>query len=152
MTAPTMQRVRRKKDLARLAFWRGLAEIEVPLAAFDRLKIDNADRSPNPRLDCLMRSIRAHGYSNRDPIEAQLGPRGHLFIEDGGHRLTAIRLLRRNWLSRLLFGRRCPGSVVMLVRDSPSAAEWRAARARKRAEKKLRRAGLREGIRPAATE
>ena len=102
---PGVQWVETATDLDHLEFYQDMAEIEVPVAALDRLPFKNEDRGDSVRLDEVMRSIRRDGYNNADPIIVRLGRRGRWVIVDGGHRLTAARRVSREVLTNL-FGRK----------------------------------------------
>jgi len=102
---PGVQWVETATDLDHLEFYQDMAEIEVPVAALDRLPFKNEDRGDSVRLDEVMRSIRRDGYNNADPIIVRLGRRGRWVIVDGGHRLTAARRVSREVLTNL-FGQK----------------------------------------------
>jgi ParB-like nuclease domain len=102
---PGVQWVETPADLEHVEFYEDMAEIEVPVAALNKLPFKNEDRGDSVRLDTVMRSIRRDGYNNAEPIIVRLGRRGRWVIVDGGHRLTAARRVSREILTNL-FGRK----------------------------------------------
>lgn len=127
---PGIQRVESVEDLANVVFVDDLAEIEVPVEAFDNLPLTNHHRADSDRLTRVTNSIRWHGYDNFDRITARLGRRGRLSIVNGGHRLTAARRVAKEWLPNLfkkkvttiqmlLFRTRNSGTLVGLPEDAP---------------------------------
>jgi hypothetical protein len=102
---PGVQWVETAADLDRVEFYEDMAEIEVPVAALDKLPFKNEDRGDSARLDIVMQSIRRDGYNNAEPIIVRLGRRGRWVIVDGGHRLTAARRVSKEILTNL-FGRK----------------------------------------------
>jgi hypothetical protein len=112
---PAVQWVESATDLDHLEFYQDMAEIEVPVAALDKLPFKNEDRGDSVRLDMVMRSIRRDGYNNAEPIIVRLGRRGRWVIVDGGHRLTAARRVSREILTNL-FGRKVKTIHFLLYR------------------------------------
>src|SRR5271170_23165 len=104
-TIPGVQWVESAADLDRVQFYDEMAEIEVPVAALDRLPFKNEDRGGSERLEPVIRSIRRHGYNNAVPVIVRLGRRGRWVIVDGGHRLTAARRVSAEFFTNL-FGRK----------------------------------------------
>ncbi len=99
---PGVQWVESATDLDRIQYFEDMAEIEVPVAALDKLPFKNEDRGDSYRLDAVMRSIRREGYNNAVPIIVRLGRRGRWVIVDGGHRLTAARRVSKEFFTNLL--------------------------------------------------
>lgn len=111
--APNVQQVRSVEDLDRIVFTDGVAAVEAPAELLRSIRFKNAKRIDGPRLDAVIRSIRARGYSPVDPIIARIGQKGKWVVVDGGHRLTALRRIGRSLWSRL-FGRTL-GNVYFLL-------------------------------------
>src|SRR5262249_698972 len=82
--SPGVQWVETAADLDHLEFYENMAEIEVPVAALDKLPFKNEDRGDSVRLDTVLRSIRRDGYNNAEPIIVRLGRRGRWVIVDAG--------------------------------------------------------------------
>jgi ParB-like nuclease domain len=112
---PSVQWVQSAADLDHVQFFEEMAEIEVPVAALDKLPFKNEDRGDSVRLEAVMRSIRRDGYNNAEPIIVRLGRRGRWVIVDGGHRLTAARRVSRELLTNL-FGQRVKTVHFLLYR------------------------------------
>ncbi len=110
---PPLSRVTKAEDLAAIQFVDGLAEVEVPVAHLDLLPLKHYKRYDSPRLTAVMRSIRAKGYSTLDPIICRIGARGRWIVIDGGHRLTAARLVSREFPT--LFWRTDLGDITFLL-------------------------------------
>lgn len=89
--APKVQYIQSEADLGRIDFHDDLAAVEVPIGLVDALPLKNWQRTPEPRLDRVMRSIRARGYVPTDPVICRIGMKGRWVVADGGHRLTAAR-------------------------------------------------------------
>lgn len=98
---PEIQRVERLEDLERIVFVDDTAKITVPIKSVDILPLKNEERTRDPRFKAVIRSIRRHGYDNFDPIVVRLGRRGRWVIVDGGHRLTAARIVAREFFTNL---------------------------------------------------
>lgn len=96
-----VQRVRTVDDLEHLSFTDGLAAVEVSFDLIDAVPLSNAERQPGPRLSRVVRSIRRRGYMPREPIVCRVGMKGRWVVTDGGHRLTAARIVAREWWSNL---------------------------------------------------
>jgi len=99
--APGVQYIDRAEKIDEIVFVDDLAAVEVPVALLDALPLRNDRRSMGPRLRALMRSIRREGYRPTEPIICRVGMKGRWVVVDGGHRLTAVRLLRDSWWSWL---------------------------------------------------
>ena len=99
---PEIQWVLSAKDLENIAFVDDIAKIQVPIKVVDQLPFKNEDRGDSARLREVVRSIRRNGYNNFDPIIVRLGRRGRWVIVDGGHRLTAARIVAREFWTNLL--------------------------------------------------
>ncbi len=98
-----MQYVMRRRDLAHIVFSEDLAMAMVHEAVLPAIAFKNAERADGPRLRRLMRLIRARGYVPTAPIICRIGQKGKWIVVDGGHRLTALRLLRdERWTTRLI--------------------------------------------------
>jgi ParB-like nuclease domain len=114
---PGVQWVERAADLDHIEFYEEMAEIEVPVSALAALPFKNEDRGESQRLHEVMRSIRRDGYNNADPIIVRLGRRGRWVIVDGGHRLTAVRRVSREFFTNL-FGQKVK-TVHFLLYKTP---------------------------------
>lgn len=110
---PGLQRIETVEDLRRIVFVEDMAEIEVPIEAFDHLPLQNAARADSERYRKVVSSIRWRGYDNFDRITARLGRRGRLSIVNGGHRLKAARQVAREWLPNLF--KRKVKTIQMIV-------------------------------------
>lgn len=110
---PPLSRITGPDDLATIQFIDGIAEVEVPVAKLDLLPLKHYKRYESPRLTSVMRSIRAKGYSTLDPIICRIGARGRWIVIDGGHRLTAARLVSREFPT--LFWRTDLGDITFLL-------------------------------------
>ncbi len=110
---PGLQRVETVEDLHNLVFVDDMAEVEIPIEAFDQLPLTNEHRVPSERLARVVSSIRWRGFDNFDRITARLGRRGRLSIVNGGHRLTAARKVAREWWPNLF--RRKVTTIQMIV-------------------------------------
>lgn len=96
MTRPSVPRVQyiaTESDLDRIEFTDGLAAVEVPVELLPKLPLSNDQRSDGPRLDRLVQSIRDRGYVPTAPIICRIGMKGRWVVTDGGHRLTAARIV-----------------------------------------------------------
>ncbi|MEO1264385.1 MAG: ParB N-terminal domain-containing protein [Pseudomonadota bacterium] len=116
---PGVQRVETEDDLRNVVFVDDMAEIEIPIAAFDTLPLTNAERIDSDRLRRVEASIRAHGYDNFDRIVARMGRRGRLSIVNGGHRLTAARNVARQFWPNL-FGEKVRTIHMFVFRTANS--------------------------------
>ncbi|MEL7049049.1 MAG: ParB N-terminal domain-containing protein [Pseudomonadota bacterium] len=116
---PKLHRVRDIADLARIEFVDGLAEVEVPIELVDQLPLKHDERNESPRLETVMRSIRAKGYSSLDPIVCRIGAKGRWVVIDGGHRLTAAqRVSKELWTN--IWGRDL-GDVTFFLYETDSS-------------------------------
>ncbi|MCP5432127.1 MAG: ParB N-terminal domain-containing protein [Alphaproteobacteria bacterium] len=112
---PKAQWVELPEDLSAIEFVEDVAHIIVPIEAVDRLPFKNEQRGDTERLRKLIRSIRRHGYNNFFPIVVRLGRRGRWVIVDGGNRLTAARIVSREFFTNL-FGRKVRDIYFILFR------------------------------------
>lgn len=112
---PGVQWVESVEDLENLEFYEEMAEIEVPVAALDRLPFKNEDRGTSERLEAVMRSIRRHGYNNAEPVIVRIGRRGRWVIVNGGHRVTAAKRVSQEFFTNL-FGAKVKTVHFLLFR------------------------------------
>lgn len=120
--APDVQYVRTVEELDRIEFVDGVAAVEAPAELLRHVRFKNQKRQKGPRLDAVMRSIRAHGYVPTDPIIARIGQKGKWVVVDGGHRLTALKRLADSFWSRL-FGRKLGNVYFLLFETERSRAK-----------------------------
>lgn len=125
LPAARIQYLRRAEDIDRIEFRDGLAAVEVPFELLDTLPLVNECRQPGPRLDRLVRSIRARGYSSPHPIVCRIGMKGRWVLVDGGHRITAARIVGRSCLANL-FERKVRTLYFLLF---TTAGSWKKVRA-----------------------
>ena len=112
-----IQWVRSASDLENLTFVDDIARIQVPISIVDELPFKNEDRGDSARLREVTRSIRRNGYNNFDPIIVRIGRRGRWVIVDGGHRLTAARIVAREFWTNLF--RRKVNTIYFLLFRTP---------------------------------
>lgn len=110
---PPLTRITRREDLAEITFVDDVAEVEVPVHLIGILPLKHHERLDSPRLDAVVRSIRRQGYSSLAPIVCKIGARGRWVVMDGGHRLTALRMVSRSLWTRLF--RRDLGDVTFVL-------------------------------------
>ncbi|SEA45370.1 ParB N-terminal domain-containing protein [Rubrimonas cliftonensis] len=111
-----MQYVMRRRDLGRIRFSADLAMVMVHEAVLPAIVFKNAERADGARLRRLMRLISARGYVPTAPIICRIGQKGKWIVVDGGHRLTALRLLREErWTTRLIWFFEFLGTPAALV-------------------------------------
>ncbi len=122
--APRVQVLRRIEDIERIEYTDGLAAVEVPVALLDELPLVNDARMDGPRLVRLMRSIRAKGFTPSDPVICRIGMKGRWVVVDGGHRLTAAKLIAREFWTNL-FGPKID-RIYFLLFTTPGS--WRKVR------------------------
>ncbi|MCI4665443.1 MAG: ParB/RepB/Spo0J family partition protein [Neomegalonema sp.] len=89
-----------------------------------KIRFKNAKRIGGPRLNAIVRSIRDRGYLPTDPIIARIGQKGKWVIVDGGHRLTALKLLLKSFWGRLM-GRKYGNVYFLLFETERSWAKMR---------------------------
>lgn len=119
-TAPTMQRVETVNDLHDLCFTDdGLAAVEVPFKLLDSLPLVGEERGAGPRLKAMVDVIRQRGYQSHDPIICRIGMKGRWVVVDGGHRITAARIVGNDLWARV-FGRRV-GMLYFLLFTTPES-------------------------------
>ncbi|MEM6905019.1 MAG: ParB N-terminal domain-containing protein [Pseudomonadota bacterium] len=112
-------RVREVADLERIPFRDGVAAVEVPAELLDELRFKNEVREDSARLRAVEASIRNRGFVPVDPIVARIGRKGKWVVVNGGHRLTAIRHVMRDWWANL-FGRKVRTVYFLLYADDLS--------------------------------
>ncbi len=88
-------------DLGRIRFVDGIAAVEVAWPLIRHIRFKNDVRECSPRLERVLSSIRANGFVPVDPIVAMIGQKGKWIVVDGGHRLTAARMVAEEWLTNL---------------------------------------------------
>ena len=120
--SPSVQYVRSAEDLEHIIFTDGVAAVEAPADLLRQIRFKNAKRKGGPRLDAVVRSIRDRGYVPVDPIIARIGQKGKWVVVDGGHRLTALKLLLKSFWSRL-FGRKFGNVYFLLFETERSRAK-----------------------------
>jgi len=99
---PRVQYIRKVQDLYDIRFSSdGLAAVEVPFRLLDTLPLVGEKREMGPRLAALVESIRRRGYMPTDPIICRIGMKGRWVVVDGGHRITAARIVGREFWSNL---------------------------------------------------
>jgi len=99
---PGVQWIEKPEDLDKVVFVDDLAEIEVPVEALHLMPFKNDFRGDDGRTALVAESIRSQGYNNLNPICLRLGRRGRWVVEDGGHRLTAARIVSSEFFTNLL--------------------------------------------------
>lgn len=116
---PKLNRIRSVDDLSKIEFVDGIAEVEVPVELLDSLPLKHDERNESPRLDAVMRSIKAKGYSSLDPIVCRIGALGRWVVIDGGHRLTAAQRVAKSFWNVLL--KRDLGDVTFILFETESS-------------------------------
>ncbi|MEL6196520.1 MAG: ParB/Srx family N-terminal domain-containing protein [Pseudomonadota bacterium] len=123
--APAMQRVQTVNDLYDIAFSQdGLAAVEVPFAMLPCLPLVGAERNVSPRLDAVVASMRRRGYQANDPIICRIGMKGRWVVVDGGHRITAARIVGEEFWANL-FGRHVRSLYFLLFTTPDSWSKLR---------------------------
>ncbi len=112
-----IQRIRRKRDLKTIRFLDGVAALEIHFSVVKRLKIKGDMRPRSHHVEQLVHSMREKGYVPFDPIVCRITRKGKLHVIDGGHRLTAARIVDREFWPNL-FSRKIR-TVYFLVFQSP---------------------------------
>ncbi|MEM6887132.1 MAG: ParB/RepB/Spo0J family partition protein [Pseudomonadota bacterium] len=74
----------------------------MPFDLLGELPIRDFERGDSARLNALKSSIRTKGWQPLRPIIVRIGRKGRWVVVDGGHRLTALLLLRGGWLGWLI--------------------------------------------------
>ena len=110
-------RIRTAEDLAEIPFRDGLAAIEMPAELLEEIRFRNDRREPDRRQRALEASIRSKGYSPVDPIIVSVAADGQWDVIDGGHRLTAIRRIAREFWTNL-FGPRIRSVYLVLFQNT----------------------------------
>ena len=109
--------VRAPEHLLSITFNEGLAFVEVPVAMLHLLPLKHEFRMRSDRLIAIERSIRRRGYGGSAPVVCKIGTKDRWLVQDGGHRLTALKLVAKNiWVS--LF-RRDLGHVTFILFKTP---------------------------------
>jgi ParB-like nuclease domain. len=108
-------RIKSIRDLKKLDFRQGYAIVEIDIEDLHHFQVINGARAESPRLQRVCEAIRDEGYNNLDPIMARLTPSGKIYVEDGGHRLTAAYQVNREFLTNL-FGNKVD-VITFLLRD-----------------------------------
>ncbi len=114
---PEVQWVGSAKDLDKITYVDDIAKIQVPIKVVDQLPFKNEDRGDSARLREVIKSIRRNGYNNFDPIVVRIGRRGRWVIVDGGHRLTAARIVAHEFWTNLF--RRKVDTIYFLLFRTP---------------------------------
>lgn len=114
---PKLTRITRPEDVDEIEFADGLAEVEVPVRLLDLVPLKHADRLDSPRLQRLVRSIRSDGYSSLEPIICRVGALGNWVVIDGGHRVTAAKLVSQEFFTNL-FGSKV-GDLTFILFQTP---------------------------------
>ncbi|MEL6480171.1 MAG: ParB/Srx family N-terminal domain-containing protein [Pseudomonadota bacterium] len=123
--APPVQRLESVNDLYDIAFSEeGLASVEVPFALLDSLPLVNEARGPGPRLSALVSLIRQRGYVPETPIICRVGMKGRWVVVDGGHRITAARIVGNDFWARF-FGRKVQNLHFLLFTTPESWSKLR---------------------------
>lgn len=112
---PGVQRLTRIEDLDKIEFVNDMAAVEVPIELLDKLPLKNDNRGESPRLEFVEQSIRDKGYNNLNPVICRIGRRGRWVVVDGGHRLTAARIVSREFFTNL-FGDKVRNIYFLLFR------------------------------------
>jgi hypothetical protein len=99
---PPRQRIQNMDDLKRIEFVDDMAEVDVPIELLDQLPLKNEGRTDSGRLRQVMRAIRQDGYNSLDPVVVRIGRRGRWVVVDGGHRITAARLVAKEFFTNLM--------------------------------------------------
>ncbi|MGF1553919.1 MAG: hypothetical protein ACFBWO_15675 [Paracoccaceae bacterium] len=119
--APVLQRIGCVNDLHDIRFTdEGLAQVEVPIDLVDALPLVGATRGPGPRLRAMVSLMRARGAVPGGPIVCRIGMKGRWVVTDGGHRITAVRMLAQEFWARL-FGRRRIERLQFLLYTTPQS-------------------------------
>ena len=124
---PRVQYLRTVQDLYDIEFdENGLAAVEVPFALLESLPLIGEKREWGPRLERLVNDMRRRGYVPRDPIVCRIGMKGRWVVVDGGHRITAARIVGREFWTNL-FGRRVRTLYFLLFTTPASWSKLRPA-------------------------
>lgn len=114
---PPIRLVRSPEEFAEVEWWGDMTLVEIPVECLDAFPFKNDHRQDDPRLKRIVQAIRADGYNNMSPIRVRIGRRGKWVVVDGGHRLTAARLVAREFWPNL-FGRKVR-TLCFLVQRTP---------------------------------
>ncbi len=112
-----IQYIARKRDLKSIRYYDGVAALEVPWSVVRQITFRNDWRPDSPRLQAVVRSIREKGFQPFEPIICRIGRKGKWFVIDGGHRLTAARIVDGGFFSNL-FSRKVR-TLYFLVFEKP---------------------------------
>lgn len=117
---PGVQRITCVNDLYDIRFSeQGLAAVEIPFELLDTLPLVGDKREMGPRLRSLLGSIRRRGFVPSEPIICRIGMKGRWVVVDGGHRITAARIVGREFWTNL-FGRKVR-SLYFLLFTTPGS-------------------------------
>ena len=119
-----VQRIATAADLGRIRFVDGMAAVEMPFALTRHVQFKNDRREASPRLRALLRAIRREGYRPVEPIICRIGQKGRWVVVDGGHRLTAARIVDGEFWTNL-FGRKVRDLYFLLFETPRSRAKLR---------------------------
>lgn len=88
-----MQRLAKPADLDNIVFDHGLATVEVDADLIPRIAFKNAVREDAARVGRLAERIARDGFRPVTPVICRIGRKGKWVVVDGGHRLSALKLL-----------------------------------------------------------
>ncbi len=114
---PKLHRLKHPSDVHCIEFIDGVAEVEVPIELLDHVPIKNYERNDSPRLQAVLRAIRNEGYSSIEPIVARVGALGNWVVIDGGHRITAAKIVSREFFTNL-WGQKV-GDLTFILFQTP---------------------------------
>ena len=114
---PKLTRITRPEDVDEVDFVDGLAEVEVPVRLLNLVPLKHSERLNSPRLQRLIRSIRSEGYSSLEPIVCRVGALGNWVVIDGGHRITAAKLVSQEFFTNLFGGK--VGDLTFILFQTP---------------------------------
>ncbi|MDX2288963.1 MAG: ParB N-terminal domain-containing protein [Hyphomicrobiaceae bacterium] len=114
---PKLHRLKDPADVHGIEFVDGVAEVEVPIELLDHVPIKNYERSDSPRLQAVLKAMRNDGYSSIEPIVARVGALGNWVVIDGGHRITAARIVSREFFTNL-WGQKV-GDLTFILFQTP---------------------------------
>lgn len=125
MPAPKIQYLSDISAIDAIRFEDGLAAVEVPVALLSELPLKNHERTDGPRLKRLLTSMRDRGYVSLAPIICRVGMKGRWVVTDGGHRLTAAKIVAGEFWTNL-WGPKV-STLYFLLFTTPGS--WRKVRA-----------------------
>lgn len=112
-----IQQIRKRSDLKAIQFYDGVAALEISFSIVKQIKFRGDWRPRSPRLDGLIGSIRERGFLPFDPVICRVTKKRKFHVIDGGHRLTAARIVDREFWPNL-FTRKVK-TIYFLVFQSP---------------------------------